>query len=489
MLRRLFYTIVAVIFVSPLTADNNKDFSQYFAVMIDGKKIGHSHTTRKYSSQRVETTENLVITIQRAGMSMTVETVETSVETLDGEPLAFASVQDINGMKQTTTGKIAPDGKMTVSITSMGNNQRKVMEYPENALMAEALRQKHAKSTLKEGQTGSAVFFSPSMLAGIKAHWTVGPIVKVDLFGRVMNLRKIESVLHTATGTVRSISYVDDQINARKMEIPLMGMKMELIACAEEVARSPNQPFDFLEKSIVKSPKSLTSITSRSTVTYTIKPAKKSSISIIRTDSQDVKRLKNGIYKVTVKPLEHSKGDFPYKGKDPEILEHLKPNQYLQSDDTKVKALAMEAVKGAKTAIEAVKNVEKFVSSYISAKDLSVGYASAAEVAQTAAGDCSEHALLAAAMLRAAGIPSKVATGITYTSSFSGIENAFVGHAWAQAYVDGKWVNIDAARLPYGGYGPGHITLAVGDGDPADFFSIINTLGYFEIINVEIKNP
>jgi transglutaminase-like putative cysteine protease len=489
MLHRFFLAVFGIVFVCPLLADNNEDFSQYFAVMIDGKKIGHSHTTRKYSAQRVETSENLVITIQRAGMSMTVETVETTVETIDGDPVAFASVQDINGMKQTTTGQIGPDGKMTVSITSMGTNQRKVMDYPKGALMAEGLRQKHAKTNLKQGQTGSAVFFSPSMLAGIKASWTIGPMKEIDLFGRVLKLREIESVLYPATGTVRSISYVDDQANALKMEIPLMGMKMELIGCTEEVAKSSNQPFDFLEKSIVKSPKSLASLSDGSAVTYIIKPADESAISIIQTDSQHVKRKKNGIYMVTVKPLDPGRGDLPYKGRDPQILKHLRPNRYLQSDDKKVKALAVEATKDSKTAFDAVKDVEKFVSEFISAKDLSVGYATAAEVAETAAGDCSEHALLAAAMLRAVGVPSRVATGITYTPFFSGIDDAFVGHAWAQGYVDGKWVNLDAARLPYGGYGPGHITLAAGDGDPADFFSIINTLGYFKIVDVKIKKP
>ena len=38
-------------------------------------------------------------------------------------------------------------------------------------------------------------------------------------------------------------------------------------------------------------------------------------------------------------------------------------------------------------------------------KDLSVGFATAADVARTAQGDCTEHAVLLAALLRASDIP------------------------------------------------------------------------------------
>jgi hypothetical protein len=83
-------------------------------------------------------------------------------------------------------------------------------------------------------------------------------------------------------------------------------------------------------------------------------------------------------------------------------------------------------------------------------------------------------------MCRAAGVPARVASGIVYIPDFVGRKNVFGGHAWVEAYVGGKWIGLDATRAP-NGFDAGHITMASGSGDPADFFSMASTLGYFKI--------
>jgi transglutaminase-like putative cysteine protease len=71
---------------------------------------------------------------------------------------------------------------------------------------------------------------------------------------------------------------------------------------------------------------------------------------------------------------------------------------------------------------------------------------------------------------------------------YSGLEG-FGGHAWVQAYVGDRWVGLDAAfkSSGRGGYDPGHIALAVGNGEPADFFNIATTLGQFKIEKLTIE--
>lgn len=83
-------------------------------------------------------------------------------------------------------------------------------------------------------------------------------------------------------------------------------------------------------------------------------------------------------------------------------------------------------------------------------------------------------------MCRAAGIPARVVCGIVYVDTFIGQKSVFGGHMWTEVFVDGTWVGLDATRAP-NGFGPGHIALAVGDGNPSDFFSLVNTLGCFKI--------
>ena len=52
-------------------------------------------------------------------------------------------------------------------------------------------------------------------------------------------------------------------------------------------------------------------------------------------------------------------------------------------------------------------------------------------------GDCNEHAMLLAAMARAAKIPTRVEAGLVY------LKGRFFYHAWNLVYL-GRWVSVDA---------------------------------------------
>ena len=81
--------------------------------------------------------------------------------------------------------------------------------------------------------------------------------------------------------------------------------------------------------------------------------------------------------------------------------------------------------------------------------------ATASEVAESLSGDCTEHAVLLAAMLRARQIPSRVVVGLVYAEKLE----AFGGHMWTEAYLDGHWLPLDAT-LGMGGIGSGHLKVA-----------------------------
>jgi len=61
---------------------------------------------------------------------------------------------------------------------------------------------------------------------------------------------------------------------------------------------------------------------------------------------------------------------------------------------------------------------------------------SAVDVLKTKVGDCNEHAVLAAALLRSAGVPARIVAGVLY------FEDRFYYHAWVEAYW-GRWMAVD----------------------------------------------
>ena len=246
-----------------------------------------------------------------------------------------------------------------------------------------------------------------------------------------------------------------------------------------------------VDKMFLASPQPLDNIGAASSATYYLSPTKDANLIIPSNDNQKVQRLENGRVVVTVKPVAApARAKFPYKGKDNAILEATRPTRFVQSDRKEIIDLARQAIGSTKDAAEAARKIEAFVAGFVEGKNLSVGYASAAEVAASRQGDCSEFAVLTAAMCRAVGIPAQVVVGIAYVKNFAGLQDRFGGHAWVQAYIGGKWVGLDAAfkSAGLGGYDPGHIALSVGNGNPEDFLSLVSTIGRFKIEKVIVNN-
>jgi hypothetical protein len=133
----------------------------------------------------------------------------------------------------------------------------------------------------------------------------------------------------------------------------------------------------------------------------------------------------------------------------------LEPNGLIQCDDPKIVELADKGAAGETDPWKTALALERFVHGHIVDKSFSHAFATAAEVAAEPEGDCTEHAVLLAALARARGIPARVATGLVYVGAPPG----FGFHMWDELYIDGHWIPLDAT-LGRGGIGAGHIKLA-----------------------------
>jgi hypothetical protein len=132
------------------------------------------------------------------------------------------------------------------------------------------------------------------------------------------------------------------------------------------------------------------------------------------------------------------------------------------------------------------KTFRSAVADHIANKNLGSAFASASQTAQTKSGDCTEYAVLLAALLRADGIPSRVAAGLVWAEYFAGEKNVFAWHLWTQALIGGRWVDLDAT-LPSNGesFHVGHVLLAVtpltdAASDPA-WASLLSSMGNLSI--------
>lgn len=87
-----------------------------------------------------------------------------------------------------------------------------------------------------------------------------------------------------------------------------------------------------------------------------------------------------------------------------------------------------------------VRFVAKYVNG-ISGRGLDI----ASRVAERREGDCTEHAVLTAALARRAGLPARVVFGVALLRAPKGL--AAMGHAWTEIRENGQWLIVDAALL------------------------------------------
>lgn len=81
--------------------------------------------------------------------------------------------------------------------------------------------------------------------------------------------------------------------------------------------------------------------------------------------------------------------------------------------------------------------VTTFVFEWITEKDLAVGFASSQEVARRPKGDCTEHGVLAVALLRRLGVPARGVVG------WAGLGDTLGLHFWVEVKLAGRWVPVD----------------------------------------------
>ena len=134
------------------------------------------------------------------------------------------------------------------------------------------------------------------------------------------------------------------------------------------------------------------------------------------------------------------------ESKDKPSSRDQKSSFIVDFEEASVKAVA-ERVKG-RAAKPTAAQLEAFTSRVIEHKTYVRSFDVASRVAENHAGDCTEHAVLAAALLRYFGYPARVVLGAVLVGVRREARPPSLlaaGHAWVEYYDRGRWRVLDAA--------------------------------------------
>lgn len=161
-----------------------------------------------------------------------------------------------------------------------------------------------------------------------------------------------------------------------------------------------------------------------------------------------------------------------------ELQRYLGANAWVQSDDPAIARFARQHTRGRDSHRQMLRlrdAVQKHMTGPIDFRH----YDSAVAALQSRSGDCTEFAVLLAALARARGIPARVAYGVAYSSRFTGQSHVFSPHTWVQAWDGQRWRSYDAGL---GQFGSGHIALFVGDGSSVGLQQVSRAIRQIRIV-------
>jgi hypothetical protein len=450
---------------------------QWMKVLLDGRKVGHVRTGRAVEGDTVTTTEFMRLAFDRSGVAMRIESEDRSIESTDGTPRGFASRIDLAGSVVELQGHRAADGSWEVVQRNDGSETRQPMAWPEGALLAEGVRLLLERKGLATGTRYGYVLFQAAGLGAVDVTVHVlGPDpAAADPDGPDAGLVRVDQRVALPGAPITMRSWVTPDFDMMRSTLPVLGVELEMIACDETCATAPDQSADVLAQTLVASPRALGAGERGAGLRYRLALEGAEPPALPRTSEQQVDGAGARVL-IEVDPTPDVPDTRPPSPSD------RGPNRWLESDEAAVLALAREAAGDASDARTRMQRLEAAVRAHITDKGLQVGYASAAQTLASRAGDCTEHAVLLAALGRALDIPTRVVSGIAYAPGFGGQRDVFVPHAWTEAWIDDRWMSFDAA-LP--GFDAGHIAFGSGDGDPAGFYAGVSLLGNVRIEAVE----
>jgi hypothetical protein len=422
------------------------------AAWLGGGKAGFVHTTireiERDGQKLLRATTELNLKLKRFDAMIEVRMEAGTEETPDGKVVGVFSRQSLGKNQQMVLTGSVQDNELHVLVDG-GNRQKKAVPWnPE--VVGQARQERHFQERqVKPGDQFSFLSYEPVIVAVVTWRVRVKDFEEVEVLGKKQKLLRVESVADKIQGVQLPplVSWLDDKYRVvrSQTEIPELG-QLTLYRTTREKALANGGPLAQASTANIGM-SSLLPINRRipnpylaKSVVYriTLKDDDDPASAFVQDGRQQIKNLDGRTFNLHVRAVPLPKTGTP-EGQVGE--EYLKSSYFLKCDDARVQDHARKAINGATDAWEKARRVEKWVYEHVDRTKFDEAFATADEAARTLKGDCSENAMLAAAMCRAVGVPSKVAVGLIYVDGPKGPVMGF--HMWAEVWVRGQWVPID----------------------------------------------
>lgn len=457
-------------------------------MLMQGTKVGYGRTIRQKIERpegtRIRTSADQVVSFKRYGEATAQTIVYSTEETEEGQLLSLQATLSGGVMSLKSKGEVK-DGMLKLTTMTEGKRSTASIPWDEEHCGYFGLEDSLRRKPMRPGEKRRIQWLQPLIHQIADEQLEAIAIEDVDVLGEKKKLLKIKSVARLSGQKIETILYADEQGRAWRASKPALGQ--ETYRTSEQVAKAKSDgAFDLGLSTIVKLDRPLENPHSTQRVVYRARLKHGNPAEVFPLcPSQSVEAIDDHTAQVTVTRVS-VEGDEAESLSPPPLAGDSSPNNFIQSDDAIVANMAESIAPDETDPTKIALALESAVRSKVRNKNFSQAFATAADVAKTLEGDCTEHAVLLAALCRARGVPARVAAGLVYYPPQQG----FAYHMWTEAWLGDRWFPLDAT-LGQGGIGGAHLKLFDSDlegvGAFGAFLPVMNVLGQLELEVLEAE--
>ncbi len=409
----------------------------WYDLTLMNTKIGYMHTSSEKTEHEGEEVDrnkiNMVISLKGFGSDVTIERTHVEYIGSDLLPRHFLLTSNESGSKQ-VEGRIV-DGVAHIKTTLNGETTESEVPVPADTISEYTGLESLVKQGLKIGDKRNFHIFSLDLLKPVKTEIEVEVQDALTYQSKEKQVYVLRQTLDMMGGITMKVWLDPDGVSYRT-QTPMMGLSMVTTKTDREVALGDTEEVDIILKTRILSSgkhpmrnartfKADVKLTSGSIGDAIMSNSRQK----LKVNSEQAGRLSIQIPTVAAAdcpdlPIRDAEGKF------------LGASAYIQTDAPAIRAKTEEILDGEVNSWRAAEKLCQWVYTAITKKKISGGFGSSLTALESLSGDCTEHTVLFIALARAAGIPTRICSGIAFA------QGAFYYHLWAEVYV-GRWIQMD----------------------------------------------
>jgi len=432
------------------SGETGKDLSQreclpelWYVNYVLGERVGYEKQVFAWTTQDgrplLEATGESRLRVKRASSVVEMTIRHTCWETPEGRPLRFEVEIDQGGSVNRTKGEIR-DGQLVMEVEVAGQTLQRTLPFPADCRGFLGLQESLFENRMNPGEQRSLTTLVPGLnnVATITLKAREYEVLQIGK-RRIRCLAIGFTMALGNGGTFQGRLWADDQGIIVKQETESPPMTTILATCDEALEEPSDPGLDLVRDVRIPIRLPMPNLDRAVRAVYKISTDTEDLSQLIPSDShQTVKPVGDHVVELQVHPP--SSSSQPSDCGEVADSSTTESNVWIQANAPEIIRLAETVSAGESEPRNVVLALCRLVYRTVKNKGYDHAFLSALEVAQRKEGDCTEHAVLLAALARARGIPARVAVGLVLQG------DAFYYHMWTEALVNGCWVGFDATR-------------------------------------------